>query len=207
MKSYFRAVNHKFTALSLCPSNHKKYLPDFENVTITVSEVNASPTLSTIGSKSVAEDVLLTFTASASDSSDVPANSLTFSLINAPVGASIGSGTGVFTWTPSESQGPNSYNVTVRVTDNGSPNPYDEETITITIRDPIYVDGSPGGNGSESQPYEKVQDAINAAVDGDRIIILYGLDGNYLENIDTSETNKRLRIESQGGTVRIIGTD
>ncbi|MCC7018063.1 MAG: putative Ig domain-containing protein, partial [Rhodospirillales bacterium] len=35
-----------------------------------------------------------------------PANDLTFSLIGAPLGASIDPDTGVFTWTPTEAQGP-----------------------------------------------------------------------------------------------------
>ena len=45
-----------------------------------------------------------TFTATATDP-DVPANTLAFSLIDAPSGAAIGSTSGVFTWTPSEEQG------------------------------------------------------------------------------------------------------
>ena len=84
--------------------------------------------------RSVNEGQLLTFTASATDS-DIPANSLTFSLLNAPTGASIDPATGVFSWTPAEGQGPGSYNLTVRVTDNGTPNLYDEEAITITVNE------------------------------------------------------------------------
>jgi len=61
---------------------------------------------------------------------------LTFSLIDAPSGAAIDPVTGVFTWTPGEEQGPASYLVTVRVTDDGTPNLYDQETITITVYEP-----------------------------------------------------------------------
>src|SRR5205807_5665924 len=50
---------------------------------------------------------------------DLPANTLTFSLVGAPAGASIDAATGVFTWTPSEAQGPGSYSFQVRVTDDG----------------------------------------------------------------------------------------
>ncbi len=109
-------------------------LYDEEAITITVNEVNTAPVLAAIGNKSVNEGHLLTFTASATDS-DVPANTLTFSLLNAPAGASINASTGVFNWTPAEGQGPGSYNLTVRVTDNGSPNLYDEEAITITVNE------------------------------------------------------------------------
>ncbi len=54
-------------------------LDDFETVNITVREVNQAPVLAAIGSKSVDEGSLLTFTASASDP-DLPANKLSFSL-------------------------------------------------------------------------------------------------------------------------------
>jgi len=50
-----------------------------QNVTITVNEVNSPPVLGTIGNKTVNELALLMFTATATDS-DVPGNSLSFSL-------------------------------------------------------------------------------------------------------------------------------
>ena len=46
-----------------------------------------------------------TFTAGASDP-DVPANTLSFSLLGAPAGATIHPATGAFSWTPTEAQGP-----------------------------------------------------------------------------------------------------
>ena len=42
---------------------------------------------------------------------------------------------GLFTWTPTEAQGPASYPVTIRVTDNGSPPLNDSRTITITVNE------------------------------------------------------------------------
>src|SRR5207237_75631 len=79
------------------------------------------------------EGQVLTFTATATDP-DLPANSLTFSLPGTvPAGAAINQTTGVFTWTPTEAQGPGTYQVTVRVTDNGTPTRFDEETLTITV--------------------------------------------------------------------------
>jgi parallel beta-helix repeat protein len=108
---------------------------DFETITITVNEVNVSPQLSAIGNKTVDEGSLLSFSAIATDS-DLPANTLTFSLdAGAPAGASISSTTGAFSWKPIESQGPASYSVTVRVTDNGAPNLSHFETITITVNE------------------------------------------------------------------------
>src|SRR5439155_19241417 len=75
----------------------------------------------TIPGQTVDEGALLQLTVSATDA-DVPANTLTFSLApGAPVGAAIDATTGVFSWTPTEAQGPGDYSATVRVADNGTP--------------------------------------------------------------------------------------
>ena len=103
-------------------------------VTVTVNEVATAPVLAAIGDKSVNEGGLLTFTNTATDA-DLPAQILTYSLSNAPAGASINASNGVFTWTPSEGQGPASYVVTVLVTDDGVPTQADAETITITVNE------------------------------------------------------------------------
>ena len=108
---------------------------DEEEITVHVNEVNAAPVLAAIGNKMVNEETLLTFDANATDA-DVPANALTYSLdAAAPAGASINAATGVFSWTPTEAQGPNTYSITVRVTDNGDPELSDHETITITVNE------------------------------------------------------------------------
>src|SRR6267142_4977314 len=64
---------------------------------IAVNEVNVAPVLDPIGDKTVTVNTLLSFTATATDA-DLPANGKLFSLIGAPAGAAIGSGTGVFSW-------------------------------------------------------------------------------------------------------------
>ncbi len=108
-------------------------MSDFETITVTVAEVNAAPVLAAIGNQTVDEGTALAFTATASDP-DLPANTLTFSLdAGAPSGATIDPNTGAFTWTPTEGQGPGSYTLTVRVTDNGTPALSDFETITVTV--------------------------------------------------------------------------
>src|SRR5262249_10343862 len=63
------------------------------------------------------------------------AQSLTYSLSGAPEGASINPTTGVFSWTPTEAQGPGSFSFTVRVNDHGAPDLFDEETITVTVNE------------------------------------------------------------------------
>jgi len=105
---------------------------DRETITVTVNEVNTAPFLTPIGDRVVDEETQLSFTAIAIDT-DQPANTLTFSLLGAPTGASIDAVSGVFAWTPGESQGPGVYVFDVVVTDDGSPNLTDSESITVTV--------------------------------------------------------------------------
>src|SRR6185312_1586294 len=65
---------------------------------------------------------------------DVPANGFAFSLVGAPAGASI-TAAGVFTWTPTEAQGPGVYTFQVRATDDGSPASFGETTVKVTVNE------------------------------------------------------------------------
>jgi hypothetical protein len=112
-------------------------LSDAETISITVREVNSAPVLNPIGNKIVNESTLVTFTATAVDTDD-PVQTLTYSLDpGAPATAVINPSSGVFTWTPSVSDGPGVYPVTVRVRDNGSPPAEDFETLTITVNEVV----------------------------------------------------------------------
>ena len=88
------------------------------SISITVNEVNGAPTLANVpASATIDELVAYNFTATAGDT-DVPFQTLTFSLIGAPAGATINSSTGQFSWIPSEAQGNGStYSFTVQVSD------------------------------------------------------------------------------------------
>jgi hypothetical protein len=104
-------------------------------IAVAVNEVNAPPVLSLIGDRTVNELIALNFKATATDA-DLPANSLSFSLdAGAPAGATIDPSTGDFSWTPSETDGPGTYPVTVRVSDNGTPTLSDFEAITVTVNE------------------------------------------------------------------------
>ncbi|MBN2505357.1 MAG: lamin tail domain-containing protein [Verrucomicrobia bacterium] len=108
---------------------------DAETITVTVQEVNVAPVLVPIGDKILDEGTVVTFTARADDQ-DWPAQTLAFSLdAGAPGGASIDPVTGVFSWATAEANGPGTYTLTVRVTDNGSPARDDFETLTVTVRE------------------------------------------------------------------------
>ncbi len=95
---------------------------------------NQPPVLVAIGNKTVDELSTLTFTATAFDPN--PAAILTFTLdAGAPAGASINPTSGDFSWTPTEAQGPGTFPITMRVTNNASPPLSDSKTFTGTVRE------------------------------------------------------------------------
>ncbi len=110
-------------------------LTDSETITMTVGGCpNTEPVLAAIGNKTVNEQTLLAFTATATDPD--AGQTLTFSLDpGAPVGATIGASSGAFNWIPNEAQGPGVFSITVRVTDNGDPALSDFETIQVTVNE------------------------------------------------------------------------
>ncbi len=109
-------------------------LSDFEGIAVTVNEVNVAPVVTNPGSHTVNELTSLTFTVAATDA-DAPANTLTWSLEGAPAGATINPSTGAFSWTPTEAQGPGTFPITIRATDNGTPALSDFEAITVTVNE------------------------------------------------------------------------
>jgi len=114
-------------------------LPIHEVFTITITDVNNAPVLGAIGSKTVNEHALLSFTATATDE-DLPSDTLTFSLGGTvPAGASIDGSSGAFTWTPAEDQGGTDYSFNVCVSDGAAS---DCETITVTVHE---VNAAPSG--------------------------------------------------------------
>ncbi len=100
-------------------------------VTINVHPVNDAPALSVQTNRSIPELTLLTVTNTATDT-DVPAQGLSYQLLNPPVGAVINSN-GVITWTPTESQGPSTNTLITVVTDNGAPARSATNSFVVTV--------------------------------------------------------------------------
>src|SRR5262245_2990197 len=124
---FFYVTAYNQSAQESEPSNTITYSAD--------PGVNSPPVLAAIPNQTINERTTLTLTASATDS-DVPANLLTYSLDpSAPAGMSINSSTGVLTWTPTESQGPNVSTITVRVTDNGVPPLSDTKSFSVVVNE------------------------------------------------------------------------
>jgi hypothetical protein len=122
---------------------------DFESlsatsrVTVVVNEVNSPPTLAVIPNRVVNEKALLSFTASASDP-DLPLQSLTYSLgPGAPFGATIHPTSGVFSWTPSETNGGRTNIIFVIASDSGTPSLSATQNFRVAVRDvlPDFVLG------------------------------------------------------------------
>src|SRR5436309_1460357 len=77
---------------------------DTKSFTVVVSEANSAPVLTVATDRTIPELSTLTITNTASDA-DLPANTLTFSLVSAPTGVNLDPTSGVMTWTPTEAQG------------------------------------------------------------------------------------------------------
>ena len=136
---------------------------EFSNaVTVTLS--NSAPVLDPVGDQTIDEGVELTFAATATDP-DVP-STLSFTLTGAPAGASIDPVSGVFTWTPSEAQGPGSYPFDIVVTDDGTPTLTDSETITVTV-DEVNVAPTVTDPGDQTDPEGAVVSLFITATDSD----------------------------------------
>jgi len=102
---------------------------------VTVNEVNQAPQFEVIADQTATEGVPFSLLMAANDSDD-PANVLAYVLgDNAPSGVTIDPTSGLLTWTPEESQGSQTYSVTVEVTDDGSPPLGDSVTFSITVED------------------------------------------------------------------------
>jgi hypothetical protein len=124
MTGYTKTLSTDCTGTVVSGDNKICTVTNNDNPTNTPPVLSGVPTTVTIP-----EMAPYTFTATAIDT-DVPPNTLTFSLIGAPIYASITLG-GAFTWTPAENQGPESYPFTVRVSD-GTNNTDANITIDVT---------------------------------------------------------------------------
>jgi hypothetical protein len=103
---------------------------DSTTVSITVTHKNRPPTIAAVSAKTVAERDTLRFTVTATDP-DLPNETLTYSLVNAPAWATIVSSTGVFQWVPAIGQAAN-YSVRIKVTDLAGASDSTAVSITVT---------------------------------------------------------------------------
>ena len=103
-------------------------------VNLQVNDVTTPPTLNRIGNKELLAGQTLAFTATATAALG---QTKTYSLIDAPQGATIGAASGEFKWVLPQVAGV--YQVTVKVSSNTTPVLSDLETITVNVLNPLNV--------------------------------------------------------------------
>jgi len=122
---------------------------------------NSPPILNAIGNKAATENVLLTFSVSATDAESDP---LTYSATGLPAGASFNPATRTFTWTPGFADA-GSYPVTF-IVDDGTDT--DSEAITITVgnsnRVPV-ITSTAGTTATRGVVYSYTMTATDADLD------------------------------------------
>jgi hypothetical protein len=101
---------------------------------VTFTTGNSAPTVDPLAAVTVDEGAAVSFTVVATDA-DIPADAITYGLANAPAGMTIDPASGAVTWATGEADGPRTYQVTVRATDNGSPNLTGEAVVAVTVRE------------------------------------------------------------------------
>jgi hypothetical protein len=102
---------------------------------LTINGLNHVPTLAAISNRTVLAGATASFTNSASDP-DLPAQTLGYSLLNQPVGASVNSSNGIFNWRPSIAQSGTSNYMSVVVTDSGSPSMSATQSFAVLVTTP-----------------------------------------------------------------------
>ena len=144
--------------------NGSPMMLDFEDITITVGDVNRVPIFAAVGPQQVLEHDTLTFTVAATDPDG---NAVTLSASDMPSRATFNTSTGVFSWTPGGSTAA-VYTPTFIATDNGSPVASSSVDVVITV-------------GSNPTPSEQDQTLTNT-------VVSYNLPSNitnqYLQNLD-----------------------
>lgn len=101
---------------------------------VTVREVNQAPSLARPTDELLTEGALLSLHLIATDP-DRPTQTLGYHLVRGPIGASVNPANGLFLWRPRIDQGGTSHEITVRVTDNGTPPLSADATFNVGVRD------------------------------------------------------------------------
>ncbi|MDH3730033.1 MAG: Ig-like domain-containing protein, partial [Acidimicrobiia bacterium] len=148
------AAADELTAIAIDSSNNtSEFGPNLD--------VNVPPVADAIADKTVDELTLLSFTATETDADT--ADTHLWSLDSGPGGVT---GAGVYSWTPAEVDGPGTFTVTLRVTDNGAPNLSDTVSFDITV-DEVNTPPSVTNPGDQTNDEADVVSLVIAASDTD----------------------------------------
>ena len=114
--------------------------------------MNTRPIIAPIPHQTIPKLSPFSYAVQATDN-DLPPQTLTYALTNSPAGATINS-SGLITWTPAANQGPMTTNITVLVTDSGTPPLTTSQTFQVTVVNPggssitALLFGVPGPNSN-----------------------------------------------------------
>jgi hypothetical protein len=106
-----------------------------ESFAIAVDDVNTAPVITQVGQQTLESNGALIVDADATDG-DSPAQALTFSFAEAPMGAIIDASSGVIHWMPDISQAGQNHAFTVSVVDNGTPPRSASMSFSVTVTAP-----------------------------------------------------------------------
>ncbi|MGE3160640.1 MAG: Ig-like domain-containing protein, partial [Burkholderiales bacterium] len=132
---------------------------DAAMVTIDVRPTPDAPVLAAVPDQAVSEGAILSFAVAVTDV-DLPEDTLGFSLIEGPANASIDAATGLFSWAPSEEQGPGTHAFTVRVVDGFGLE--DTTSFSVTVDEDSSIDA--GLQADDGMP-----DAFRLFLDGETV--------------------------------------
>jgi large repetitive protein len=168
------------------------------SASLDITPVNDAPVLAPIGDQAVNEGTTLSFIATATDV-DVQANALTYSLVDAAAGAVIDADTGIFSWTPTEGQGPGTYSFDVVVSDGLLT---DSETINITVNEVNQAPAiaSNGGGAAASVFVVENTTAVTTVAATDADLPVQTLTYSIVGGADTA----RFQIDANTGALSFV---
>jgi hypothetical protein len=191
-------------------------------ITVVVNEVNSAPTLGGVpATVTTAPGSPVAFTAASTDPDRIRGlgNTLTYSLVGAPVGAVIDPDTGAFSWTP-DSTPTGNYTFKVRVADDGVPSLSDTKTITVSVKPAAVVNGDllvGGTSGNDAIAIAPSKDGTRLVVTVNRAvvgsfpvsditgkIIVHGLSGNDTIAVSPKVTRPAW-LFGEGGNDKLTG--
>jgi len=128
----FRVTDHNPDAVN------DQQLSATGEVSIAVNEVNAAPALDPVPDGMLHAGSSYTWTLNGSDP-DLPVNTLTYSLVSGPEGATVDGETGTVTWSAPLDAAATVAEFTVAVRDNGVPPLFAERTFGLTVEGPVEI--------------------------------------------------------------------
>jgi hypothetical protein len=147
-------------------AGNEEIAPASADAQTSASSVNTPPSLVPIADATIDEGALFSVLPNAIDT-DLPRQTLSFSLLQSPPGATIDGAGGFIRWQTGEAQGGASYPFTLVVADNGLPSLSATQSFTVFVREanapPFFVDPASDIQIDE----ETLLSQIIAATDGD----------------------------------------